>query len=314
MRIFFNKTGLILIATAVVLLASCKKESAVEKESEREKPAVPQSPYLSKIYEFKQAPGQFTNDLVKTDILIGSAGNGLISLGGFGGYIIFGFDHSVTNAAGTDLGIYGNPLIGVDMEFSEPGIVCVMQDVNKNGLPDDVWYELAGSEYNAATTIKNYKITYYKPSKIIDDVRWTDNQGKEGLVLRNQFHAQDYFPSWATTNEISFTGTLLKNTLATGDIITNKPFSFGYSDNGSSEYIALQESLGRGYNTFDIDWAVDATSKKVNLTSIDFVKVYTGQNSNGNPFSPDNDNERSRYLGEISTEFGGAVDLKLLKK
>ena len=309
------KTKSIIILTLLsAVLFSCKKESGVEKDAGGEKPVGSQSPYLNKIYEFKQAPGQFTNDLVKTDILIGSAGNGLVSLGAYGGFIVFGFDHSVTNAAGADLGIYGNPLIGVDMEFSEPGIVSVMQDVNKNGIPDDVWYELAGSEYNASTTIKNYKITYYKPAKITDDIRWTDNQGKEGLVLRNQFHTQDYFPSWATANEISFTGTLLKNTLTSGEIITNKPFAFGYSDNGSSEYIALQESLGRGYNTFDIDWAVDAAGKKVILTSIDFVKVYTAQNNNGNPFSPDNDNERSRYLGEISTEFGGAVDLKLLKK
>ncbi|MGN7989575.1 PKD domain-containing protein [Pedobacter sp. 22226] len=309
------KTKFIITLTLLsAVLFSCKKENAVEKEGEGEKPVTNQSPYLNKIYEFKQAPGQFTNDLVKTDVLIGSAGNGLVSLGAFGGFIVFGFDHSVTNAAGADLGIYGNPLIGADMEFSEPGIVSVMQDVNKNGLADDVWYELAGSEYNASTTIKNYKITYYKPAKITDDIRWTDNQGKEGLVLRNQFHTQDYFPSWSTASEISFTGTLLKNTLTPGEIITNKPFAFGYSDNGSSEYIALQESLGRGYNTFDIDWAIDAAGKKVNLTSIDFVKVYTGQNSNGNPFSPDNDNDRSRYLGEISTEFGGAVDLKLLKK
>lgn len=305
--------SIISLALLSAVLLSCKKENAVDKDGEGDKPTTNQSPYLNKIYDFKQAPGQFTNDLVKTDILIGSAGNGLVSLGGFGGYIVFGFDHSVTNTTGADLGIYGNPLIGVGMEFSEPGIVCVMQDQNKNGLPDDVWYELAGSEYNEQATIKNYKITYYKPTKLTDDIRWKDNQGKEGLVLRNQFHTQDYFPSWATANEISFTGTLIKNTLTSGEIITNKPLSFGYADNGSSEYVSLQEQLGRGYNTFDIDWAVDATGKKVILATIDFVKVYTGQNSNGNPFSPDNDNDHSRYIGEISTEFGGAVDLKLLK-
>ncbi len=301
------------LAILSILAVSCKKEQAGNTQEE-EKPVVIPSPYLNKIYDFKQAPGQFTNDLVNTEALIGSVGTGLISLGGYGGYIVFGFDHSVTNTTGVDLGIYGNPLIGIGLEFSEPGIVCVMQDQNKNGLPDDTWYELAGSEYTASTTLKNYKITYYRPSKVTDDVRWADNQGKEGLVLRNQFHTQDYFPSWATANEISFTGTLVRNTLTPGDIITNKPLSFGYADNGSSDYLALQEKLGRGYNTFDIDWAVDETGKKVTLASIDFVKIYTGQNSNGNPCSPDNNNERSRYVGEISTEFGGAVDLKLFKK
>lgn len=298
-----------------VIILSCKKEQA--ENGMGEKPGTTSSPYLSKVYEFKPAPGQFTNDggnsdLSKTNFLIGTVGEGLVSLGGYGGYIVFGFDHAVVNASGADLGIYGNPLVGVGLEFSEPGIVCVMQDQNKNGLPDDTWYELAGSEYTASATVKNYKITYYKPASLADDIRWTDNQGKEGLILRNQFHTQDYFPSWATANEISFTGTLVKNTLTPGDIITNKPLGFGYADNGSAEYLSLQEKLGRGYNTFDIDWAVDAGGNKVTLTSVDFVKVYTAQNSNGNPFSPDNNNERSRYIGEISTEFAGAADLKLL--
>ncbi|RZK24692.1 MAG: PKD domain-containing protein, partial [Flavobacterium sp.] len=138
-------------------LISCKKEKVnnIEEESESQV----SSPYVSKIYEFKQAPGQFANDLVKTDILLGNAGNGLISLGGYGGYIVFGFDHPIENTADADLGIYGNPLIGAGRDFSEPGIVCVMKDENKNGLPDDTWYELAGSEYNAPSTIKNYSIT-----------------------------------------------------------------------------------------------------------------------------------------------------------
>jgi len=299
-----------------VIVLSCKKDRT--EDTAEEKPVTTQSPYLNKVYEFKPAPGQFTNDggnsdLSKTNFLIGNVGQGLVSLGGYGGYLVFGFDHAVTNAAGADLGIYGNPLVGAGTEFSEPGIVCVMQDQNKNGLPDDTWYELAGSEYTASTTIKNYKITYYKPQNLTEDIRWTDNQNRQGLVLRNQFHTQDYYPSWATSNEISFTGTLVKNTLTAGDIITNKPLGIGYADNGSSDYLNLQEQFGRGYNTFDIDWAVNANGDKVTLTSIDFVKVYTGQNSNGNPFSPDNNNERSRFIGEISTEFAGAVDLKLLK-
>ncbi|WP_316798417.1 PKD domain-containing protein [Pedobacter frigidisoli] len=304
-----NFPGILILST--MLLISCKKE--VSEVKEEENPVVHSSPYINKIYEFKQAPGQFTNDLVKTDILIGSAGNGLVSLGAYGGFIVFGFDHPVENGSGADLGIYGNPLIASGMEFSEPGIVCVMKDENKNGLPDDTWYELAGSEYNASTTIKGYSITYHKPATLSDDIRWTDNQGKEGLVLRNQFHSQDYFPSWATNSTISFTGTLVKNTLVAGAIISNKPLAYGYTDNGSSEYLALQEKLGRGYNTFDIDWAVDASGKRVTLNAVDFVKVYTAQNNNGNPFHPDLSNERSRYIGEISTEFGGAADLKLLK-
>ena len=41
----------------------------------------------------------------------------------------------------------------------------VSVDVNGNGLPDDEWYELAGSEYQKPSTIKNYEITYYRPDE-----------------------------------------------------------------------------------------------------------------------------------------------------
>ncbi|MNL30718.1 hypothetical protein D3C87_1524710 [compost metagenome] len=130
------------------------------------------------------------------------------------------------------------------------------------------------------------------------------------------FHSNAYYPAWIKDqDQISFTGTLLKNTLADGDIITNKPFEWGYSDNGSGDYKSLMESTSAGYNSFDISHAVDAQGKAVLLKYIDFVKIYTGQNSNGNPYEPDRNNARSRFLGEVSTEVGGAIDISLhLKK
>ncbi|WP_316803533.1 PKD domain-containing protein [Pedobacter nototheniae] len=316
-----NQPKIQLIAFSLVVFfagsfSSCKKESAQE-----EVPATTNySPYIKKIFEYAPAPGQFINDASygtteKANDLIGTTDNGLLSLGGYGGYIIFGFDHAITNENGHDLGFFGNPLTGVGMEWSEPGIVSVMQDKNGNGLPDDgEWYELAGSEYSKPETIKNYKITYYKPSAISEDIKWTDNQGKSGFVLKNSFHAQNYFPANVTGASVSFEGTLLKSTLTDGGIISNKPFTFGYSDNGSAEYISIQDEKGRGYNTFDIDWAVDKNGNKVSLSKIDFVKVYTAQNSNGNPYDPDTSNSRSRFLGEISTEIAGAIDIRLYKQ
>ena len=78
------------------------------------------SPYISKVYEYMPAPGQFVHlmpefdpdgvgwqDLPETTCrrLMTSAANEylvndqqyLVSLGGWGGYIIFGFDHMVEN-------------------------------------------------------------------------------------------------------------------------------------------------------------------------------------------------------------------------
>lgn len=41
----------------------------------------------------------------------------------------------------------------------------VMQDVNGNGLPDDTWYQLKGSEYGKEETIETYAVTYYRPAE-----------------------------------------------------------------------------------------------------------------------------------------------------
>ena len=64
------------------------------------------SPYIAKVYVFLPAVGQFTNDLpaytegdTREDIitkvegyLVGKENGGMVCLGGFGGYIVFGFD------------------------------------------------------------------------------------------------------------------------------------------------------------------------------------------------------------------------------
>lgn len=267
------------------------------------RPVTPESSaYISKIFEYLPAPGQYINkslgDWASAEKLVGGT-TSMVSLGAYGGYIVFGFDHSIVNADGYDLAIYGNPG-KAPYDWAEPGIVMVSQDANANGLPDDPWYELAGSEYDSPETIKNYTITYYNPKEAGKDIPWKDNQGKSDVVLANNFHKQNYYPLFAPNQDsVSFTGTLLKNTLGkNGGIFINKAFSWGYSDSWSS---GDNYDLNK-YNSFDISHAVDADGKKVTLNAIDFVKVYTGQNSQGNTM-----------MGEISTEVKGAADIRMLK-
>ena len=259
------------------------------------------SQYISNIYEYLPAPGQFINvapgNPASAEGIVGKA-NGLVTLGAYGGYIIFGFDHSVENKAGFDIAIYGNPIAPVT-EWSEPGIVMVSRDDNGNGLPDDTWYELAGSEYNSSETIKNYSVTYYNP-KTYANVPWKDNQGNTGAVEVNAFHKQQYYPLFATNQDsLVFTGTLLKNTFnKVGSTYVNNSFSWGYADSYSSG----DDYATNKYNSFDITWAVDNNGKPVTLKAIDFVKVYTAQNDKGNAL-----------LGEVSTELKGAEDLHFEK-
>jgi len=264
------------------------------------KGATPESSkFISTVFDYLPAPGQFINESLGkpegAQKLIGNT-NSMVSLGGFGGYIIFGFDHSITNQTGYDLAIYGNPLAPAS-PWSEAGIVMVSQDTNGNGKPDDVWYELAGSEYNDPATIKNYEITYTNP-KSFANIPWKDNQGNSGTLDVNNFHRHNFYPEFAPDqNQLTFKGTLLKSTwVKNGSLFGNAAFLWGYTDSWSTG----DDFATNRYNSFDLDWAVKADGTKVVLATVDFIKVYTAQNEKGNTL-----------LGEISTEVRGAVDLSI---
>lgn len=220
-----------------------------------------------------------------------------MSLGAYGGYIVLGFSQPVPNVPGEyDFKIYGNanynPNAWQDRPggSAEPGIVLVSKDENGNGLPDDEWYELAGSEYGTDTEIRDYEITYYRPVPENADVRWTDNQGNEGYVYRNTFHQQSsYYPLWEESDCLIFRGTRLKdNAVQENGVWVGYAYDWGYADNhpNSTEM-----------SKFKIDWAVDAQGNKVALDQIDFVKIYTAVN------------QYCTQIGELSTEITGVENL-----
>lgn len=270
---------------------------------------------VAHVYAFMPAPGQFTNAYptyeegdndstmaAKAEAQLKS--NGLISLGAYGGYVIFGFDHTVQNIEGQDNFIVeGNAF----SSWSEAGIVMVSADVNGNGKADDEWYELAGSEYNKPATIHNYQVTYYKPDEnkvpTPDDayqadttyIRWKDNQGKTGYVSRNIFNTGVYWPKWISKDSITFTGSKLSSAgvqdmSGSGTYWVSPAFDWGYTDNLTND---------DPHTPMRISWAVDKDGKPVHLAGIDFVKVYTAMNASAG------------WLGEISTEVTQARDLNL---
>lgn len=262
----------------LLVISACKKDDAGTS---------PKSKYISKVFEYKPAPGQFVNtvigDSAAAQKLVGSTEN-VLTLGAYGGYITFGFDHEVTK-----FGIYSNSIA----DLSEPGVVMVSQDANGNGLPDDPWYTINGDQYSNA--VKNYRITYYNPCTYAD-VKWKDNLGDSGTVAINAYHTQAYYPAFiAAQDSVSFTGVRLPATLKeNAGYYTNSGFAYGYADNWTTDYGT------NGYNSFDLTNVVDDDGNKVTMPAIRFVKVYTGQNSKGNA-----------TIGEISTEIRGAIDLNL---
>lgn len=285
------------------------------------------SPYISRVYEYFPAPGQFINEMPQyepgdtySDILkkaeesISGTNDIMISLGGYGGYVTFGFDHTVMNVEGEyDFRIWGNAfyeLSNPDAKggSAEPGIVMVSLDTNCNGLPDDEWYELAGSAYHDPSTRHNYAIKYFRPddnkeetpddSGFLTDttyIRWEDSEGEEGYVAKNSFHAQAYYPLWTDSDALSFEGTLLapnaKDLSGAGSYYVLYSYDWGYVDNHPNDYADL--------NSFDIGWAVDRDGNKVSLPGVDFIRVYTGVN------------QYCGWLGETSTEIARARDLHI---
>jgi hypothetical protein len=284
-----------------------------------------QSPYIHKVFDFCPAPGQWVNKLPKYEIgdtreeiirkveeAICGDTQGVVSLGAYGGYVVFGFDHLVENRPGKyDFKIWGNAYYLNPTLFAgacEPGIVMVSFDANGNGIPDDPWYELAGSEYYKPQTIKNYEVTYSKPDPdkiptpdpnfpFLTDtsyVKWTDNLGFEGYVAKNLYHSQHYYPQWLDEETLFFKGTKLANNGedrdGNGQNFVQYAYPWGYADNHPNDNIR---------SNFDIDRAVDQFGNKVDLPGIHFVKVFTGVN------------QYCGWLGETSTEIMGAEDFHI---
>ena len=261
---------------------------------------------ITRVLEYKPAPGQHINRLFPTPAYSDSPENALafaasclvdnksmLGLGAYGGYVVVGFDHTIVNVPDAfDFKVLGNAYTN----NAEPGIVMVCQDLNKNGVPDpnEPWYELAGSEYNNAHTIHNYQITYYRPNPDgqKSNIVWKDNKGNNGVVTHISFASQStMYPLWIAEDSITFKGTRLpENKVPNGSMWNLPAFDWGYVDNQSN--ISANDKIG-----FDIDWAVDDSGNPVCLDYVDFIKVYTGVV------------QEAGWLGETSTELAGIVDL-----
>lgn len=286
------------------------------------------SPYVTRVFDYSPAPGQFVNEMpkyvagdtqetmtLKAQQAIAYNNQSMITLGGYGGYVVVGFDHPIVNVPGqSDFKVLGNAFWAASSASStrrrggssEPGIVMVAADANGNGIPDDPWYELAGSEYAKATTVKHYEITYYRPDEnkvktpntsypYLNDttyLRWTTNGYGNGYIYRNSFHAQAYYPQWTADDKLTFSGSKLADNYidesGTGSYFVQYAYDKGYADNAPNDDNA---------SNMNIEWAVDDNGKAVHLSAIHFVKIYTAVN------------QYCGWLGESSTEVTGITDL-----
>jgi len=277
---------------------------------------------VSKVFEYMPAPGHQVNgytvvgDFIHDGASMEEACDSvlehwkrqwMVSLGGQGGYVVAGFDHDVICSGDDyDIVIKGNPY----SYQSEPGIIWVMQDENGDGLPNDTWYELRGSEYGTDNETLNYAITYYKPTAPQQDIEWRDNQGGSGIIPympawnKHDSYWQDWVPTEVDADGRecrTYYGSRLKDTHTYENGYTlEPPFAWGYADNDGSDYCTVDAFLtGRRLGYFKISNAVTHDGHPANLSHINFVKIQTGQTG----CSPN--------LGEISTEVYGIWDFHI---
>lgn len=280
------------------------------------------NPYITSIYDFNPAPGLFANDLyvagnVKADIVRKALGRinetsvgYALDLGGFGGSIVIGFDHTVVNVAGQkDFRVYGGDLSD-RMDPPAPGLIYVAYDKNKNGKPDeDEWYEIIGSQHAKENTIKNFKITYHKkaaglpvvvagPNDPFTDREhiFCENNQAETYYLSRAKTRKDYYPLWATQNIAVFEGMRLNVNFSPARAGQTTLWNFTAPEWG---YVNSVDP------DIDIDWAVDKNGKKADLPGIDFIKVV---NCVSEPMG------LCQQQSSMATKFSGAGDLHLLKK
>lgn len=296
-------------------------------------PPASASPYITRVLEYLPGAGQFVNELptyepgdteetmrAKVLDVIGGKGDGFITLGGWGGYVTVGFDHTIENKAGLrDFRVLGNAFSNFG---TEPGIIYVAYDRNKNGRPDpEEWYEIAGQAHRELSSIpwlqeqrqrgkdvafyRDYEVTYHRPTSegqpqtdIPHYIRWTDNKGGSGYLHKNSFHSQSYYPAWLTTPTYTLRGTRLPQNGYNSQTDDNPyflllSFAYGYADT------ALNDD---DESAIDIAWAIDRHGKAANLPGVDFIRIQTGiLQDNG-------------WIGECSTEVAGIHDLHLLGK
>lgn len=276
----------------VAIVAACIPAAA---------PTRADSPFATRVVEYRPAPGQFVNDAAYNDPLdaLGppegfgpSSGNNVsvVSLGGFGGYIILGFDRTVLddprNPFGMDSIVFGNAFFvgNTSRHWAECATIEISLDLNANRLADDRWFLISGSHTGLpqlAWTVRTWDTNIGDSTFPPSEASWIP-PGRMGVWQTGAF---------ALPTEL-FGGNIIINpggasfeaiwgyadyspTLPLGDIPPGK--FYAYPDEPFTPGISPGSGGG---DAFDIAWAIDAqTGAAAELPGFDFIRVTTAVES-----------------------------------
>jgi len=295
-----------------------------------------QSEFATAVLDFAPAPGQFVNNASfnePADALGAPSGGGtetpnnasVVSLGGFGGALTLGFNHTVLddprNRYGIDAIVFGNAAYVSDNElrrFAEAGVIEISLDANGNGLADDPWYVIAGPAITAA------------PIDQLEAQLWDDDPDTPTPPSNLAWYpSQTFYPGRPASYETmtyrvpgalevpivelpigstheawralaDFTPVSVLGDLD-GDNLVDDPGAVPevFYTRPDNPYLVGVTPGSAGGDGFDIAWAVDPlTGEPARLPGFDFLRVSTGGNA------------LLGFLGELSTEIDGASDAR----
>jgi len=290
------------------------------------------TPFATRVLEYTPAPGQFVRNptFANPAAALGApVGGGLsapdntkcVTLGGFGGRIVLGFDSPVANLAATahnphglDFSIFGNAFYlggNIGRRWAEAGAVHVSRDENGNGLADDRWYLLAGSHTPAGASLTMSTVVW---DDAVADLTYgpnvqawvpperTGQWQSSGVLLGALFAGPvvinplgEQSPQEGIFGYADCTPTLILGDLDGDGVCDDESLTAEqYYTRPDDPYLAGVSAGSGGGDAMDIGWAIDpATGEPALLAEIDFVAIVSAVNRiNG-------------FFGEVSTEVSG---------
>ena len=205
------------------------------------------------------------------------------SLGSMGGYEVWRVLHQEPYQ------ITGNPMYN----WAEPGVIWIQEDRNGNNVPDEMWYELTGSDEVGPyrdMIHRRYAVTYIDSgdTEIIGVtggkyIYWADSHGRADMLASRWPAGLD--------PRVTYTGTLLRDRIK-----NNSPGMAG----GAIDlwgYVDVPDPTkhdGYDFDVFPVSRAIRADGAPVSLMAVRFIKVQTAVFSYGSVF------------GDMSTEIYSA--------
>lgn len=188
----------------------------------------------------------------------------------WGTYVVMGFDHTVINLQGkNDLEIW------VTNGFGAPNTCTfyVSYDENKNGKPDDEWYELKTTDHGGEN-INDYERTY----TLLESSATKKTNGRFNIMYK--YEIKDNRNKIDTTT-VKYSNVRAKNLIALfpgsyfehGEIHNLQSWESSFTIKGKLKNINVDKGQYYGQYKLNIDNAVSQQGIQAQLPGIDFIKV-----------------------------------------